>query len=171
MKVLIFIIIGLFIYPVLIYSQVIDTTLYDGPRPGQHDTIIELSVYPSSILKVLPHYAKGKNELDTWCSQKTNYNQAMADAGINGHVYCEVIIDSVGNVGSPKIIYGQKSTYKPELVEETLRLASMLPNFIPGRYTSTTVNCSHILKFEYRKDAEQVPYHPDYVIMIYPLLY
>lgn len=167
MKLLVFLIIVL-VHPDTLFSQVNNTILYDGPGPGQRDSLIELSVYPSSILKVPPHYAKGKMELDAWCSKHTKFNQAMADSGINGHVYCEVIIDSLGNVGNPKIIYGKKHTYKPELVEETLRLASRLPKFTPGRYNLNRVNSSHILKFEYRKDRKKLQNHLDYVIMVYP---
>ena len=158
------------ILSVSIYAQENDTLLllYDGPAPGQHDSISEPSFYPSFSLKVPTRYTKGILELDAWCSKHTMYSQAMADSGIIGHVYCEVIIDSLGKVGSPKIIYGKNSIYKPELIKETLRLASVLPEFTPGIYGSCRVNSKCIFKFVYRKDTQKLSHHQDYVIMIYP---
>lgn len=138
-------------FPLLGYSQV-EEDIVDGPDGP--DPII--TVYPVSMLIERPIFPGGFSELRKWCEQNSLYTQSMADSGYYGKIYCEVIIDTLGNVCDTKIITGRNKTANPYLAEETIRLLKQLPVFTPGKYRNKKVTSSYVFVLLFMQDTSAI---------------
>jgi periplasmic protein TonB len=89
---------------------------------------------------VKPVFPGGDSALLEFIAANTEYPLTNA-CPIQGRVFVEFIIDEDGKVTNPKIVKG----VDPFLDAEALRVASILPNWIPGKQNDKNVPVSYII--------------------------
>ena len=151
----IFYLFALLLFSLLTIAQDIDTTLWDGPSPYDDGfEYKEPSIYRAAVLSHRPFYPKGGYlGLSEWCSEHTIYTQNMADSGIYGRVWFQVVIDSLGKFSNPRHSKREKIFDHPVLVKESLRLISKFPLFTPGRRNGKNVSSEYFFALNYKQDT------------------
>lgn len=133
-------------FPWLAHSQVeaIDTTLLTGLEYE-----VNIEVYPYSAVEEKPEYPGGMKKLNVWFEHNSHYSRCYAKAGIEGKVFCEVIIDTLGKVLNPRILENAKYIPHPKLIKETLRLINKLPLFTSGKIKGQKVKTIYVFQLYY----------------------
>lgn len=133
-------------FPWLAHAQVeaIDTTLLTG---REYDVNIE--VYPYSAVEEKPEYPGGMEKLNEWFEHNSHYSRCSAKTGIEGKVFCEVVIDTLGKVLNPRILKNAKYMPHPKLIKETLRLMNKLPLFTTGKIKGQKVKTIYVFQLYY----------------------
>lgn len=96
----------------------------------------ELQVF--QIVENMPQFS---GDLSKWATQNIKYPSKAIEAGIEGKVYVNFIIDSTGRVGHAEI---QRST-QSLLNAETLKGIEAMPDWIPGKQRGKAVRVIYTL--------------------------
>ena len=65
---------------------------------------------------------------------------------IQGRVIVQIIVDKDGSIKNPKVV---KSVH-PLLDAEALRVAGLMPNWIPGKVKGENVACRYTIPMQFR---------------------
>lgn len=68
------------------------------------------------------------------------------EAGIQGQVVIQMVIDKNGKISNPKIVRG----VSPELNAEALRIVNSMPQWIPGKQKGKNVATRFTLPIRFR---------------------
>lgn len=138
--------------PLSVYSQVeaIDTMLLIGP---EYDTPTKTEVYPYYMVEEKPEFPGGMNKLNVWFEHNSHYSRCYAKTGIEGKIFCEITIDTLGKVLNTRILENSKYIPHPKLIKETLRLVNKLPLFTAGKLKGQKVKTIYVLQLYYNPPA------------------
>ncbi len=100
---------------------------------------IEAPVFTEIATEVEPQFPGGQMALQKWLVANIKYPQEALDSGEEGRVYVQFIIDTTGNVTSPKIIRGVSET----IDKEALRVISIMPRWTPGESKGKKINVTY----------------------------
>lgn len=98
------------------------------------------------VADVMPEFPGGVNNLMQWLSENINYPAGAIQQGIEGTVHVRFIVDGTGKVKSPEIIRPSNLL----LDNETLRVMSLMPNWIPGERAGKKVSVYYILPVRFK---------------------
>ena len=96
--------------------------------PSENDTL--------HISAVMPEFPGGMQELMSFITKKIQYPKEIAqgEAGIQGRVIVQFIVDKDGNIVNPKVVRG----VDPYLDKEALRVVNSMPKWKPGELADGT---------------------------------
>ena len=101
----------------------------------------ELQVF--QIVENMPQFS---GDLSKWATQNIKYPSKAIEAGIEGKVYVNFIIDSTGRVGHAEI---QRST-QSLLNAEALKGIEAMPDWIPGKQRGKAVRVAYTLPIAFQ---------------------
>ncbi|MBO4646035.1 MAG: energy transducer TonB [Bacteroidales bacterium] len=98
-----------------------------------HETVVdniieEEEVPPVRVPQVRPEFPGGITELKKFLAENCQYPQAARDAGWQGTVMVEFVVEKDGSIGPVNVIYGMC----PWLDEEACRVVKSMPKWKPG---------------------------------------
>ena len=96
--------------------------------PSENDTL--------HVSAVMPEFPGGMQELMSFITKKIQYPKEIAqgEAGIQGRVVVQFIVDKDGNIVNPKVVRG----VDPYLDKEALRVVNSMPKWKPGELADGT---------------------------------
>lgn len=99
----------------------------------------------------LPQYPGGDSALLNYLTENINYPKSAMEAGKQGTVIVQFVIDKNGNVREPEIIKG----VCPELDKEAIRVVKTITGWEPGLSDGNAVDCQFVLpiRFKLHKSA------------------
>jgi protein TonB len=83
----------------------------------------------------MPSYPGGDAERQKFLADNIQYPQQAAEAGLQGNIYIEFVVDSKGNITDVKILRGIGGGCD----EEAIRVIKMMPQWHPGKQNGKTV--------------------------------
>lgn len=82
------------------------------------------------------------------------YPKADKDAGIEGNVFIEFIVEKDGSVTNVKVRPGTNKNATSTMVEEAIRVVESSPTWKPKKKKGKPVRCKYVLPFRFKEDAE-----------------
>ena len=108
------------------------------------EDVIEGEVY--DMVEQAPQFPGGPQALMKWIGENVRYPVAAQEAGVQGRVICQFVIQADGTVGETKILRG----VSPELDAEALRIVKAMPAWTPGMQDGQAVNVRYTLPVTFR---------------------
>ena len=96
------------------------------------------------VAEVMPQFAEG--DLTKWISDRLNYPTDAKEAGKDGLVVCQVIIEKDGSVSDATVT---KSVF-PSLDSEALRIIESMPRWTPGRQNGKRVRARFTIPVRFK---------------------
>ena len=96
--------------------------------------------------EVMPCYPGGLEELVKFLSTNIQYPPQAQARGIEGRVILQLIVDKTGKVCDVKVV----RAVDEYLDQEAVRVAKMLPNFVPGMVNGHAVNVWYMLPIMFK---------------------
>jgi periplasmic protein TonB len=93
-----------------------------------------------------PKPKKGMESFYQWFSQTVKYPIEARKKGIEGRVYAQFFVEEDGSLSNIKITQGIGGGCD----EETIRVLSTSPKWIPAKYKGKVVRCGMKLPFRFR---------------------
>ncbi len=103
------------------------------------EEILSDSIYNSC--EVMPEYPGGMGEMMGFVSKNLQYPAEAKEAGVQGAVVVQFVVDKTGKITSPKVLKG----LSPECDAEVLRVVSLMPQWNPGMQDDEAVNVKFTL--------------------------
>lgn len=101
---------------------------------------------PLTLADKMPVFPGGETALMDYILKNTVYPEDAKDAGIEGKVFVEFIVEKDGSVSGATVINGTGSS----LDRESLRLVSSMPKWQPGEQGGKPVRIKLVLPFMYK---------------------
>lgn len=83
-----------------------------------------------------------------WIAQRIRYPQLAAEAGIQGKVYIQFVVEKNGSVSNIKVVRGVDEL----LDKEAVRVISEMPKWTPGKQRGKAVRVSYTMPITFRLD-------------------
>lgn len=108
---------------------------------GPEDTSDEIIPFmPSEDMPVFP------GNVQKWITQRVRYPQLAAEAGIQGKVYIQFVVEKNGSVSNIKVVRGVDEL----LDKEALRVISEMPKWTPGKQRGKAVRVSYTMPITFK---------------------
>ena len=98
------------------------------------------------MVEQAPQFPGGPQALMKWLGENLRYPVAAQEAGVQGRVICQFVIQADGTIGETKIMRG----VSPELDAEALRVVKAMPAWTPGMQDGQAVNVRYTLPVTFR---------------------
>ena len=95
---------------------------------------------PSEDMPVFP------GNVQKWIAQRVRYPQLAAEAGIQGKVYIQFVVEKNGSVSNIKVVRGVDEL----LDKEALRVISEMPKWTPGKQRGKAVRVSYTMPITFK---------------------
>lgn len=103
-----------------------------------------------TVAEKMPEYPGGMKELMKYLSTSVRYPKQCQDAGVQGKVIVQFVIDTNGRVTNAKVI----TKLHPLLDEEALRVINAMPKWTPGMDKGESVRVRCTLPVTFRRTAK-----------------
>lgn len=117
---------------------------------GQAGGTDSLSASSDSTIMVIldsePSFKGGLKQLQKWLGKNLRYPPAAREAGIEGTVYVEFVVEKNGRVSNVIVKHG----VAPILDEAALKAVQSMPRWKPCRYRGKRVRCMMILPIQFK---------------------
>lgn len=95
-----------------------------------------------------PEFPGGTAEMMKYIGDHLEYPVIAKENGVQGKVYVQFVIDSIGNINHPVIVKGAH----PILDKEAIRVIESMPKWIPGEQKGKPVNVMYTLPIMFKLD-------------------
>ena len=113
----------------------------EEPKEEQKAVEIEPEEFDISEIQEMPDYPGGQAEKIKLFNKNIKYPPVAEKMGITGKVFVSFSVDADGSLSNFKVIKGLGSG----LDEEAIRLAKLMPNWIPGRQNGKPVKVRSVV--------------------------
>lgn len=100
------------------------------------------SVY--TIVDIRPKFPDKFLDLDEYIAKKYRYPEIAIESSIQGKVYIQFVVTSVGEVINVKILRG----VDPTIDREAIKVVANLPDFEPGKINGENVNAYYVIPID-----------------------
>ena len=109
---------------------------FEKPAEKPEEVIEDPEKAPAEIfVEEMPLFPGGDTERQKFLAETIQYPQQAAENAIQGTVYVQFVVNSIGNITDAKILRGIGGGCD----EEALRVIKMMPQWKPGRQNGKTV--------------------------------
>lgn len=98
------------------------------------------------VVEKSAEYPGGMQELYKFLNKNLNYPAAAKEAGIQGRVVCQFVVNKDGSLVDVKIVRG----LDPDLDREALRVINMMPKWKPGEQSGKKVRQRYTLPVQFK---------------------
>jgi len=109
---------------------------------------------PKEVFKVveqMPAYPGGPADLLKYLAANINYPKAAKDAGVEGMVVIQYVIEKDGSISNAQVVKGIGSGCD----EEALRVVKAMPNWVPGKQRGQIVPVQFNLPIRFKLDDKK----------------
>ncbi len=112
-------------------NDIIPVREINSEIPDDSKTIIDIG-----IISEKPFFGtEGDNEFRRWMAQNVHYPEALLEAGIQGKVYLQFVIEKDGSITNVQVL----RSVDPLLDKEAVRVLESSPKWNPGKQQGITV--------------------------------
>ncbi len=104
------------------------------------------------IVEEMPSYPGGEIEMQKFLKTNIKYPAKAQDAGIQGTVYINFIVEKDGMLSNIKVVRGISGS--PEFTDEAIRVVRLMPKWKAGKQNNTTVKVSYTLPIKFSLNSE-----------------
>lgn len=115
----------------------------DAPPPPPP---VEEETYDLAAVQEQPDFPGGMAQMYAYLKKTTKYPDMEFEAGIQGKVYVEFVVDKDGSVEEVKI----KRGVSPGLDKEALRAVKSMPKWSPGKMNGKAVKCRFTIPVDFK---------------------
>ncbi|MEO5584037.1 MAG: TonB family protein, partial [Flavobacteriales bacterium] len=115
----------------------------DAPPPPPP---VEEETYDLAAVQEQPDFPGGMAKMYEYLHKNTKYPDMEFDAGIQGKVYIEFVVDKDGSVEDVKVRRG----VSPGLDKEALRAVKSMPKWSPGKMNGKAVKCRFTIPVDFK---------------------
>ena len=115
----------------------------DAPPPPPP---VEEVTYDLAAVQEQPDFPGGMAKMYEYLQKTTKYPDMEFDAGIQGKVYIEFVVDKDGSVEDVKVRRG----VSPGLDKEALRAVKSMPKWSPGKMNGKAVKCRFTIPVDFK---------------------
>ena len=112
---------------------------------GEEQDTIKKVVKVYDVVDKQPEYVGGDKAMIQFIIDNIVYPKADKEAGIEGTVFCEFVIQADGNIGKIKIVKGKTATMDAEVV----RVISLMPKWTPGELEGKKVAVKYTMPVKF----------------------
>lgn len=112
-------------------------------RPGESQPV---SAYNTDFVDVAPEFPGGESAMLKFISSERQYPREAYEAGIQGRVICEFIVDTDGSILDIRAFRGPSSS----LCREAVRIISSMPKWTAGKVDNHNVPVRCYLTIPFR---------------------
>lgn len=98
------------------------------------------------VVESNPAFPGGDEALMKWLSKNLKYPSSAQDAGIQGRVVVQFVVNKDGSIVEPKVV----RSVEPALDKEAIRVVSQMPKWTPGKQRGKTVRVRYTLPVMFR---------------------
>lgn len=98
------------------------------------------------VVESNPSFPGGDEALMKWLSKNLKYPSSAQDAGIQGRVVVQFVVNKDGSIVEPKVV----RSVEPALDKEAIRVVSAMPKWTPGKQRGKTVRVRYTLPVMFR---------------------
>jgi periplasmic protein TonB len=98
------------------------------------------------LLDVEPSFKGGMEQMSRWLGKNLSYPPAAREAGIEGIVYIEFVVEKNGSVSNVIV----KQGVAPILDEAAVKAVQSMPRWKPGRQKGKRVRCLMVLPIQFK---------------------
>lgn len=91
------------------------------------------------IVEQMPEFPGGEHAMQAFMQEHFEYPEEAEDAGIEGTVYLNFVIEKDGSISNVKVVRGIGGGCE----EEAIRVVGLMPNWIPGKQRGKLVRVSY----------------------------
>lgn len=113
---------------------------------AKQDKVAKENAEVYDMVEQAPQFPGGPQALMKWLGENLRYPVAAQEAGVQGRVICQFVIQADGTIGETKIMRG----VSPELDAEALRVVKAMPAWTPGMQDGQAVNVRYTLPVTFR---------------------
>ncbi len=113
---------------------------------AKQDKVAKENAEVYDMVEQAPQFPGGPQALMKWIGENVRYPVAAQEAGVQGRVICQFVIQADGTIGETKIMRG----VSPELDAEALRIVKAMPAWTPGMQDGQAVNVRYTLPVTFR---------------------
>ncbi|MBL8002813.1 MAG: TonB family protein [Flavobacteriales bacterium] len=114
----------------------------DAPPPPPP---VEEEIFDLAAVQEQPEFPGGMEEMYKYLGRLQKYPDMEADAGIQGKVYVEFVVEKDGRVTDVKL----KKGVSDGLDKEAMRLVKAMPAWNPGKMNGKAVKCRFVLPVKF----------------------
>ena len=114
----------------------------DAPPPPPP---VEEETFDLAAVQEQPEFPGGMEKMYEFLSKLQKYPDMEADAGIQGKVYVEFVVEKDGKISEVKL----KKGVSAGLDKEAQRLVKAMPNWNPGKMNGKAVKCRFVLPVKF----------------------
>jgi TonB family protein len=105
----------------------------------------EDDIFTGSVEK-MPEFPGGTNAMFNFISKNVTYPESAKEAGVEGKVYVQFVVEKDGSLSSFQVIRGVSD----ELDAEAIRVSKMMPKWTPGMNEGKPVRVQFTLPFNFK---------------------
>ena len=113
---------------------------------AKQDKVAKENAEVYDMVEQAPQFPGGPQALMKWLGENLRYPVAAQEAGVQGRVICQFVIQADGTIGETKIMRG----VSPELDAEAIRTIKAMPAWTPGMQDGQAVNVRYTLPVTFR---------------------
>lgn len=106
----------------------------------------ELNNEEYDVVEQMPSFPNGMGGLMKWIKDNMKYPVIAVENGIQGRVIVQLVIEKDGTVTDVHIA----KSVDPSLDKEAIRLAKMMPKWIPGKSNGSNVRCKYTIPITFK---------------------
>jgi protein TonB len=125
---------GLFILGSLVTFGQPDPILPDPPPPP-----VPLEEEPLVVYEISPEYPGGNEAIFKDIIKNLQYPQFCIDAGVEGKVFIQFIVEKNGKISNPKVLRQPEGDCGKAMAQEAIRAIRLLKDFTPAMQNGRTV--------------------------------
>lgn len=125
----------------LTVTPVQSNTSTPPPPPAQKKEDDQVFV----VVEEMPHFPGGDSELFKYLSNSIRYPVAAQEAGIQGRVICQFVVDKDGSITDVTVV----RSVDVNLDNEAIRVLEAMPKWIPGKQRGETVRVKYTLPLNF----------------------
>lgn len=98
------------------------------------------------VVEIVPQFPGGTAAMMQWIQDNMRYPQAALDAGIQGRVFVQFVVEKDGTRSNVKVI----KTTDERFNSEAIRLVNAMPKWTPAKQNGQVVRCRYTLPITFR---------------------
>ena len=141
-----FIFIAMMAYCTLAYSQSNDTDVANKECTSDTLKTKQDNSKKYEVVEQMPSFPGGINALMNYLNKNMKYPRAAENAGIQGRVVAQFIVDKDGSITNVKVV---KSVH-PLLDAEAVRVVESMPKWIPGMNKGEAISVRYTIPLTFK---------------------
>lgn len=97
------------------------------------------------IVEIMPEYPGGNNAMTKFIQKNVQYPDSAREENIQGKVYLNFVVDTVGKIDSIKVVRG----VHPLLDAEAIRVIKLMPDWKPGLQRGKPIRVKYNLPLKF----------------------